>query len=163
MSQASIAYIKWSDEEVESESGVRSVRAAWLVRDVPDAFGGERQEVLAYLGRLPAVTAHLQEEVAALFPEVSFDWGAIRRALAAGPNVTNVAQLTDDELALRLRALARERGLSLMDLSLRLGYRRRQVLPELMRFLDDAATVARFERTSGSIFDYMAEKHPDYA
>jgi hypothetical protein len=50
-----------------------------------------------------------------------------------------------------------------MDLSLRLGYRQRQILPEVTALLSDDASVARFERTSGSVFDYMVEKHPEYA
>ena len=156
------AYVRWYEEETAGPSGPRTARAAWLVRDVADD-SGRRQEVLAYLGQRPAVTAALQEEVAALYPDLDVDWAAIRQALAANPGFTDVAALTDDELALRLRALARERGLSLIDLSLRLGYRQRQVLPELMAFLDDAPTVPRFERTSGSVFQYFADKHPEYA
>jgi hypothetical protein len=53
--------------------------------------------------------------------------------------------------------------MSTMDLALRLGYTQRQVLPELLALLDDPGRVGRFERTSGSIFDYMVEKHPEYA
>jgi hypothetical protein len=157
----SIAYVRWYDEDEEGAGG-RRVKAAWLVRDVAGA-GGDRQQVLAYLGRRPVVTSTLQEELAALYPEVSFPWDAIRRALSAEGGLTNVAALTDDELALGLRALARERGMSLMDLSLRLGYRQRQVLPELVALLQEPGNVARFERTSGSVFDYMAERHPEYA
>jgi hypothetical protein len=162
------AYVKWLEEDVEG-SGThaggqpRRVRAAWLVRDVAGIFGSERREVLAYLGQRPAITAGLQEEVAALYPDVPVDWDEIRRAVDGGDAATRVAAMSDDELALHLRALANERGLSLVDLSLRLGYRQRQVLPEVMALLDDPGRVARFERTSGSVFDYMADKHPEYA
>lgn len=168
MTEASnaVAYVKWYEEDAEEDAGAeprpRRIKAAWLVRDVIDHYG-ERQEVLAYLGRRPAVTAALQEEVAALYPDVRVDWQAVRRALTGGTDETNVPALTDDELALGLRGLARERGLSLMDLALRLGYRQRQILPEVTTLLGDPANVARFERTGGSIFDYMAEKHPEYA
>jgi hypothetical protein len=156
------AYVQWHDEELE---GGRVVPSAWLVCDLPSGLlgGPGGRQVLAYLGQRPVVTATLQEELTALYPQVVFDWPAIRQALQHNPRFTEVASLTDDQLALRLRTLARERGLSLLDLSLRLGYRQRQVMPEVMRFLDDAATVARLERTSGTIFDYMVEYHPEYA
>jgi hypothetical protein len=159
------AYIRWYEEDAPAdggEGGTRRVRAAWLVRDVVDA-SGERQEVLAYLGRRPAVTATLREEIAALYPDLEVDWEAIRRAIAEGAGYTNVAALTDDDLALRLGDLARERGMTLMDLALRLGYRQRQVLPEMLTLLADASRVARYERTAGSVFDYMLERHPEYA
>ncbi|MBI3972830.1 MAG: hypothetical protein HY332_16255 [Chloroflexi bacterium] len=157
----STAYIKWFEEE-NPGAGPARVRAAWLVRDVRDAFG-ERVQVLAYLGQRPAVTEYLKEEVAALYPDLEIDWERIRQTLAGHPDFTHVQSLTDDELLLRLRALAHERGLSLMDLSLRLGYRHRQILPELTALVEDAGNVARFERTSGSVFDYMAQQHPEYA
>ena len=155
-------YVKWLEEEEEGPSGPRRVRAAWLVRDLLDELG-ERQELLAYLGSQPRVTTMLQEETAALYPDLAFDWEAIERALTSPPGLTNVSALTDDELVLRLRELARERGLSLMDLALRLGYGQRQILPEVVRLLERADTVARFERTSGSVFEYLVEKHLDYA
>jgi hypothetical protein len=156
------AYVKWLDEEVEGPTGPRRVRAAWLVRDVTDWFG-ERREVLAYLGQRPAITATLEEEITALFPGLTVDWAAIRRAISADSGFTNAQALTDDELAVRLRALAHERGMSLMDLALRLGYHQRQVLPEVVALIEDEGRAARYERTSGSIFDYLAEKHPEYA
>jgi hypothetical protein len=155
-------YVKWLDEEEEGPSGPRQVRAAWLVRDLLDELG-ERQELLAYLGSRPQVTPALRDETAALYPDVRFDWPAIERSLSARPGLTNAAALTDDELILRLRELAHERGMSLMDLALRLGYGQRQILPEVVRLLESVDTVARFERTSGSVFDYLVEKHPDYA
>src|SRR6266542_42056 len=101
-------YVKWLEEEEEGPSGPRRVRAAWLVRNLLDELG-ERQELLAYLGSQPRVTAMLQEETAALYPPLAFDWEAIDRALTSPPGLTNVSALTDDELVLRLRELARER------------------------------------------------------
>ena len=155
-------YIKWLEEEEDGPQGPRRVRAAWLVRDLLDELG-ERQELLAYLGTRPQVTPVLQEEVAALYPEVEVDWAAVERLLSAEPGRRNVAALTDDDLALSLRELANERGMSLMDLALRLGYGQRQILPEVVRLLENLGNVARFERTSGSIFEYLVEKHLDYA
>jgi len=155
-------YIKWLEEDEEGPSGSRRVRAAWLVRDLLDELG-ERQELLAYLGTRPRVTPVLQEELAALYPEVEVDWMLVDRALSAAPGRLNVAALSDDELALALRELSNERGMSLMDLALRLGYGQRQILPEVVRLLENVENVARFERTSGSIFEYLAEKHADYA
>jgi hypothetical protein len=154
-------YVKWVEEEVPGAGGQRRARAAWLVRDLLDEFG-ERQEFLVYLGERPAVTPELKEEVAAVYPDTVFDWPAIERALAGG-GYTDVSNLSDDELALALRDLAHERGLSLMDLALRLGYRQRQILPEVVMLLDNVGSVARFERTSGSVYDYLVEKHLDYA
>ena len=155
-------YVKWLEEEEDGPNGPRRVRAAWLVRDLLDELG-ERQELLAYLGSRPRVTPVLQEEIAALYPEVEVDWRAVERLLSAEPGRRNVAALSDDELALTLRELSNERGMSLMDLALRLGYGQRQILPEVVRLLENAGNVARFERTSGSVFDYLAEKHLDYA
>ncbi|HEU5318768.1 MAG TPA: hypothetical protein VFX49_21825 [Chloroflexota bacterium] len=155
-------YVKWLEEEEDAPDGARRVRAAWLVRNLLDHLG-ERQELLAYLGQRPRVTPVLKEEVAALYPEIDVDWAAIERALSADPGRINVSALSDDELALTLRELAQERGLSLMDLALRLGYGQRQILPEVVRLLENVGNVARFERTSGSVFDYLVEKHLDYA
>ena len=153
-------YVKWTDEEAPSPSDQR-VRAAWLVRDVQDSFG-EHQDVLAYLGERPEISPVLEEELTALYPEVDFDWAALRRAVTAAPP-TDVSTLTDDEVALRLRQLAQERGLSPMELSLRLGYSQRQILPELLALLDGEGNVARLERSAGSIFEYLAKSHLDYA
>jgi hypothetical protein len=156
--------VQWFEEEDEAPEGApRRRRAAWLIWEATDDAGGTQRRVLAYLGPRPAVTAALQEEVAALYPDVPVDWQAVRQALATEAGLTNVASLTDDELLLGLAALARERGLSLGDLSLRLGYRQRQVLPELLRLVGDTGRVGRFERSAGSVFDYMAEHHPEYA
>ncbi len=158
----SVAYVKWYEEEIDDGSGHRRVPAASIVRDVT-AFGGEHQEVLAYLGSRPAVTPALIEELTSLYPDVTFDWDALRHDVEQEASVTDVAGLTDDEMARQLRGLAREQGLSLTDLSLRLGNRHRDILPELLRLIEDPAAVARFERTSGSVFTYLAERHPDYA
>ena len=168
----STPYVKWYEEEAEDLPEGRRVQAAWLVRDLESEDGesegsdkeaAARPEVLAYLGQRPAVTPVLREELEALYPEIPFDWDALIRAIAGRPGVTNVEALTDDELVLRLTALAHERGLSPMDLALHLGYRQRQILPEVLTLLQDANTVARLERTSGSVFDYLVEKHPEYA
>jgi hypothetical protein len=160
MNRPPTAYLRWVEEEVETAGGPRLARVAWLVCDDPEA-GGPR--FLAYLGQRPAVTPQLVEEVGSLYPDVDVDWDALREEVARQTGRTDVATLTDDELALRLRDLAAERDLSLTDLSLRLGYRQRNVLAELLRYLDDPAAVARFERTSGSIFAYLDERHPEYA
>ena len=168
----STPYVKWYEEEAEGLPEGRRVQAAWLVRDLTSEDcesdsggqpGSERQQVLAYLGQHPAVTPVLREELEALYPEIQFDWDGLTQAIAGRPGVTNVAALTDDELALSLTALAEERGLAPMDLSLRLGYRERQILPELLTLLRDPRVVARLERTSGSVIDYLVQKHPEYA
>lgn len=153
-------YVKWADEDAPDQAGGHA-RAAWLVRDVADRFG-ETQEVLAYLGPRPAITPSLEEELEALYPAVAFDFAALRSTLEA-PRTTDVSALTDDELALRLRTLAQERGLSPLELALRLGYTQRQILPELLALLEREGTAARLERTSGSIFEYLMESHLDYA
>lgn len=161
MSQSSSdkPYIKWYEEDADQPG--KQIRAAWLVYDVLDSLG-ERQEMLAYLGERPALTASLREELRAVYPDLHFDWDALERALN-GATPIEVASLTDDEIALQLRDLARERGMSLMDLALKLGYRQRQILPEVVALLENGANVARIERTSGSIYTYLAERHPEYA
>ncbi|MDQ3702647.1 MAG: hypothetical protein M3442_17250 [Chloroflexota bacterium] len=166
MIQPAKAYLRWAEEEDEAAQPTEDSRlahVAWLVCDITDDMGVTAQRFLAYLGRNPAVTPALMEEVVALYPEVEFDWEALRQAVERGDSGTDVSSLTDDELAQRLRQLAREHGLSLSDLSLRLGSSQRDMVTELLRFLEDRATVARFERTSGSIFDYLVERHLDYA
>jgi hypothetical protein len=160
MNEPSAVYLRWVDEEVESATGSRRVRVAWLVYDDGQDTG---LRYLAYLGQRPAVTPQLIEEVESLYPDVPVRWDAVRRQVEGETGLTDVARLTDDELALGLRGLAAERDLSLTDLSLRLGYRRRYVLGEVLRFLDDPAAVARFERTAGSIFAYLDRTHPEYA
>lgn len=163
MADKRIAYVQWTEEEASSGSSDAIQQVAYLVYDRGRSGGKTATEVLAYLGPHPEVTATLKEELAALYPGVSFDWHAIGRTLASPPGVTDVRTLSDDELALHLRQLAHERGLTLMDLALRLGYTQRQILPEVIAFLTDASSVARFERTSGSITEYLEEKHLDYA
>jgi len=160
MNEPGAVFLRWVDEEVDSATGSRRVRVAWLVYDDSQ---GEGPRYLAYLGQRPAVTPQLIEEVESLYPDVPVRWDAVRQQLEGETGLTDVARLTDDELALSLRALAAERDLSLTDLSLRLGYRQRYVLGEVLRFLDDPAAVARFERTSGSIFAYLDQTHPEYA
>lgn len=152
-------YLKWYEEDAGTPG--RRVRAAWLVYDVLDSLG-ERQELLAYLGQHPAITPGMRDELAAVYPDISFDWDAIERAMS-GAAGTDVMHLTDDEIALGLRDLARERGMSLMDLALRLGYRQRQILSEVVLLLENGSTVARLERTSGSVYGYLTEKHPEYS
>lgn len=166
MIQPATAYIRWAEEEVEATQSTEDPRlahVAWLVCDITDESGVTAQRFLAYLGRNPTVTPALMEEAAALYPEVEFDWEALRQSVEQGDSGTDVSSLTDDELAQRLRQLAREHGLSLSDLSLRLGSSQRDIVTEMLRFLEDRAAVARFERTSGSIFDYLVERHLDYA
>ena len=141
MNEPAAVFLRWVDEEVETASGSRRVRVAWLVHDDRQ---GEGPRYLAYLGQRPAVTPQLIEEVESLYPDVPVSWDAVRQQLEGETGLTNVARLTDDELALALRGLAAERDLSLTDLSLRLGYRQRYVLGEVLRFLDDPAAVARF-------------------
>ena len=152
-------YLRWVDEEIEGPAGSRLVRVAWLAQDDP-LGGGTR--FLAYLGDRPLVTPHLIEEVESLYPDLAVDWDALRQELERQTGRTSVAALTDDEVAQRLRGWPRN-DLSLTDLSLRLGYRQRNVLAELLRFLDDPVTVARLERTSSGIFAYFDAHHPEYA
>jgi hypothetical protein len=175
MANRPTAYVQWFEERdspspAGQRPGERSAeeqrpwhRAAWLLCDVPDGNNRQQRRVLAYLGRRPVVTGTLREEIAALYPDVTVDWSAIQASIDAHSGVAAIAALTDDELALRLRELARDRGLSLIDLSLVLGYRDRQILPELMQLLNDEGRIARYERTSGSVYTYMEERHPEYA
>lgn len=159
-------YVLWTQEEEEGEEQPAPDEpgqfTARLVRAVSGPFG-TRQETLAWLGRRPELTPTLQEELEALYPNITFNWPAIAQALATPPDRTDVRALSDDQVALQLQALAQERGLTVMDLSLKLGYHERQPLPEVLRLLEQAATIARFERTSGSVYQYLAERHTEYA
>jgi hypothetical protein len=100
-------FVKWVEEDAETAPGepARRVMAAWLVRDISSRFG-EREEVLAYLGDRPVVTPMLREELEALYPAIQFDWDDVSRRVGAGPAATDVATMSDDELALSLLALA---------------------------------------------------------
>src|SRR5919197_1197788 len=130
-----MVYVIWNDEEYQEAGGqARRARVAWLARDVEDA-DGPRRHYLAYLGRRPMVTADLIWEMRELYPDLEIDWDVIRRELWHATQVTDVGSLTDDELATRIRALARERGLSLLDVGARITTGSRNVAAELEHVL----------------------------
>jgi hypothetical protein len=158
-----MVYVVWSEEEQPGPDGQpRAVRVAWLAHDDADA-DGPRRHYLAYLGRRPMVTADLVWEMQELYPDLAVDWDVVRRELWRSAAHTDVATLSDDELATRVRALARERGMSLLDVGARISTGARNVAAELEHLLREAASVARFERTSGSIYAYLRAGHPGYA
>jgi hypothetical protein len=84
MSRPDTAYLHWVEEEVETAAGPRPARVAWLVCDAVDETGTTSRRFLAYLGRRPAITPQLIEELTSLYPELDFDWPALRQAVTRG-------------------------------------------------------------------------------
>jgi hypothetical protein len=154
-------YVKWVSEQ-PSSSGSVTRWGAWLVRDIVDDLG-TRTEFLAYLGTRPRVTEDLKWEMSELYANLNVDWDAIAQALSSGTPRTDARGLSDDEIALHFRELARERGLSLQDLASRLHIQPRNILQETETLVRTEGNRERFEERAGSIFAYLAQSHPEYA
>ncbi len=155
------AYIKWVAEAAPvGRDG--SLWVAWLVRDIVDDLG-TRTQFLAYLGGRPRVTTDLQFEISELYPHVEVDWDSIKQSLESRRPQTDVNGLSDDEIAMRFRELAHEQGMSVQDIASRVHIEPRNILQETETLVRTAGNRERFERTSGSVFAYLAENHPEYA
>lgn len=155
------AYIKWVPE-ADSGRNVKTLWVAWLVRDIVDDLG-TRTQFLAYLGGRPRVTTDLQFEVSELYPDLEVDWDNIRQSLESRQPQTDVQSLSDDEFVFRFRELAHEQGLSVQDIASRVRIAPRNILQETETLVLTEGNKERFERTSGSVFAYLAENHPEYA
>ena len=155
------AYIKWVPEADTGRNG-ETLWVAWLVRDIVDDLG-TRTQFLAYLGGRPRVTTDLQFEVSELYPDLEVDWDTIRQNLESRQPQTDVQSLSDDEFVLRFRELAHEQGLSVQDIASRVRIAPRNILQETETLVLTEGNRERFERTSGSVFAYLAENHPEYA
>ena len=155
------AYIKWVPE-AESGLNERTLWVAWLVRDIVDDLG-TRTQFLAYLGGRPRVTTDLQFEVSELYPHLDIDWDSIRQSLESRQPQTDVHSLSDDEVVFRFRELAHEQGLSVQDIASRVHIEPRNILQETETLVLTAGNRERFEQSSGSVFAYLAENHPEYA
>lgn len=154
-------HVRWRMEERKlPRGGVRTIRVAWVVLEPDD---GEEADVrfLAYMGPNPIVTSQLKLEFETLYPEVEVDWEGLAEEI--GRPQTDVNVLTFDELAGRIRAVLGEYGLLLDRVDYRLGRGWTRPLRDVERLVRDPGVTARFERTSGSIFAYFREKHPEYA
>ncbi len=152
--------IRWQNEEVPrpGRSGTYVRRVAWIVAEDPDA---EAVRYLAYLGANPQITKELQFEFDALYPDLQVDWDVLSEKVEKPP--TRVQDLSYDELAIRLRSILGEHGHDMDAVDTDFGGVRHRPLKELERLLSSPEVTARFERTSGSVFRYMCEAHPDYA
>ena len=155
------AYIKWVAEAAPDDKE-RTLWVAWLVRDIVDDLG-TRTQFLAYLGGRPRVTTDLQFEISELYPHVEVDWDSIKQSLESRRPHTDVNGLSDDEIVLRFRELAHEQGMSVQDIASRVHIEPRNILQETETLVRTAGNRERFERTSGSVFAYLAENHPEYA
>lgn len=154
-------HIRWRSEKREMPGGrIRDVRVAWVVEEPED---GDETGVrfLAYLGSNPVVTGQFKLEFAALYPAIEVDWDELSEEI--GRPQTDIGVLTYDELALRLRPILGEHGLRLDRIDHRLGRGWTRPLREVERLVRDPGVAARFERTSGSLFNYLREYHPEYA
>ena len=152
-------HIRWHEEEVVMPSGAaRMRRVAWVVADDET---GENLRYLAYLGAHPVVTPEFRLEFKALFPELSVDWERLESETRKPRRA--VSELTNDQLAFQLRSILGEYGHELDAVDLRMGGGRRRPLREIERMLKDPGVAARFERTSGSVFLYFRQTHPEYA
>ena len=156
------ASVRWHPEEHRGPDGtVRQLQAAWLVACVAGTAGRPAQQrYLAYLGVRPRVTPELACECQVLYPEIEIDWDRVREAVRHPPPV---APLSLDELALHRTEAALAQRYQPADVEYRIGRGLRRPLTELRTLLADPATVARLERTSGSVIRYLVDFHPEYA
>lgn len=155
------AYIKWVPE-TDAGRSERTLWVAWLVRDIVDDLG-TRTQFLAYLGARPRVTTDLQFEISELYPHLEVNWDSIRESLTSREPRTDVQRLSDDEFVLRFRELAHEQGLSVQDIASRVHIEPRNILQETETLVLTEGNRERFEQSSGSVFAYLAENHPEYA
>lgn len=156
------ALIRWHAEERRDADGTaRQVQAAWLVAEVPAAEDQPATtRYLAYLGHHPRVTEELTRECDVLYPELEIDWDAVGASMERPPFPTDTSS---DDLAIDWFEIVRGQGLRPDDVDYRIGRSRRRPLRELRMLLADSASVARLERTSGSVFRYLVDFHPEYA
>ena len=155
------ARLVWYREQRTLPNGrERMVRVAWIVVDDPERADANPRH-LAYLGADPTITDRLREEFAALYPEVEADWEELAQSAEISP--TDAGRLTLDELAFRLRMILGEYGYLLDQIDFRLGKGWRRPLRQIELFARDAGAVGRFERTSGSFYAYLCQKHPETA
>ena len=155
------ARLVWYREQRTLPNGrERMVRVAWIVAEDPEHADATPRH-LAYLGADPTITDRLREEFAALYPDIDVDWEELARSAEINP--TDASQLTLDELAFRLRMILGEYGYMLDQIDFRLGKGWRRPLRQIELFVHDAASVGRFERTSGSFYAYLCQKHPETA
>ncbi len=154
-------HVRWRTEERKMPNGsVRTIRVAWVV-DEPEDGDGEGVRFLAYIGPNPIITSQLKLEFETLYPGLAVDWEALAEEI--GRPQTDIEVLTYDELAARIRPVLGEYGLLLDRVDYRLGRGWTRPLREVERLVRDPGVSARFERTSGSVFAYLREKHPEYA
>lgn len=157
------AYIKWvTESEPVSKDKNKTLWVAWLVRDIVDDLG-TRTQFLAYLGGRPRVTTDLQFEISELYPNLHVDWDDIKQSLESRQPQTDVSSLSDDEIVLRFRELAHEQGMSVQDVASRVHIEPRNILQETETLVLTEGNSDRFVQTSGSVFAYLAEQHPEYA
>lgn len=153
-------HIRWHDEEVPRPDGggtyVRGV--AWVVAGDES---GSAVSYLAYLGANPHITKEFKLEFSALYPHLTVDWEQLEAGVEK-PR-TSVNLLSFDELAFRLRSILGEHGFEMDAVDTDFGKGRTRPLRDVERLVARPAVVARFERTSGSVFGYLRERHPDYA
>jgi len=154
-------HLLWRMEERKLPNGsVRTMWVAWVVEELDD---GDEEGVrfLAYMGPNPLVTSQLKSEFETLYPGVQVDWESLAEEI--GRPQTDVKVLTFDELASRVRLVLGEYGLLLDRVDYQFGRGWTRPLREVERLVRDPGVAARFERTSGSIFTYLRDKHPEYA
>ena len=155
------ARLVWYREQRTLPNGrERMVRVAWIVADDPEQPEAAPRH-LAYLGADPTITDRLREEFAALYPEVDADWDELAESAEIAP--TDVSKLTLDDLAFRLRMILGEYGYLLDQIDFRLGKGWRRPLRQIELFARDPGAVGRFERTAGSFYAYLCQKHPETA
>ena len=154
------ADVRWHEEEVPKPAGGGSYvrQVAWIVGK--DSDGGSLR-YLAYLGANATITKDLRLEFGVLYPDVDVDWQKLE-SLVEKP-ITGVSELSYDDLALRLRSILGEHGYEMDAVDADFGGGWHWPLRELEKLLGNPSVIARFERTSGSVFRYLRESHPAYA
>tara|TARA_B100001123_G_C15321774_1_gene1028177 strand:+ start:1843 stop:2463 length:621 start_codon:yes stop_codon:yes gene_type:complete len=153
--------VEWRGEERTLPSGkVRTIRVAWLVDGDSDELRSSSR-FLAYLGADPTITAQFKDEFHELYPQINIDWDSVEESLSS-PS-TDLGEISLSEFASKLRSILGEYGHMLDEVDHRLGHGRKRPLREIESFTRDSEATARFERTSGSIFNYLRQSHPESA
>jgi len=153
--------VEWRGEERTLPSGkMRTIRVAWLIDKDSDELQSSSR-FLAYLGADPTITTQFKEEFHELYPQLDINWDTIEETLAS-PR-TDLKAISLSEFASKLRSILGEYGYMLDEVDHRLGHGRKRPLREIESFTRDPEATARFERTSGSIFNYLRQSHPESA
>jgi hypothetical protein len=98
-----MAFIRWKKNKF-------GIRQAYLIHSYRDENGRPKHKTLAYLGSSGSLTPELISSLKDKHKDVNVNWEGIKEAPCSSPK-TDITQLSDWDLARKLRELRRERGI----------------------------------------------------